>query len=122
MYWDLIGAAKFPPAFPQLFSSCSLPSLQKEMLMHHPIPENIYREHIFQAMLRMRNENMDQSNALKGPAILYEGHYYNCKLIIAWANLYANGEKLDTHPRTFTTYDAQAYLDEKKFQIVPHLH
>ena len=82
-----------------------------------PIPQNIEREHIFQAMLKIAREGIPNKRKGRDWAVDYEGVMYPCKLLISWANLYANGYELDPHPSNFTTYIAQNYLLAKKFNI-----
>lgn len=83
-----------------------------------PIPPNIEREHIFEAMLRIEREGIPPRRGEREWAVDYYGVIYPCKLLISWGNLYANGEELDPNPRNFTTYMAQDYLIEKQFNII----
>jgi hypothetical protein len=85
-----------------------------------PIPDNIKREHIFQAMLKIEREGIPPRREPRKWAVDYEGTIYPCKLLISWGNLYANDEELDPDPNNFTTYDAQEYLTEKKFNVIPY--
>lgn len=85
-----------------------------------PIPDNIEREHIFQAMLKIVREGIPPRRRAREWAVDYEGIIYPCKLLISWGNLYANGEELNPNPNIFTTYDAQEYLIEKRFNIIPY--
>ncbi|MGN6400884.1 MAG: hypothetical protein ACTHMD_10540 [Flavisolibacter sp.] len=84
-----------------------------------PIPENIEREHIFQAMLKVKREGIPAKRGHREWAVLYENEIYPCKLLISWANIYANGQELDPDPSNFNTYLAQDYLSSKQFEIVP---
>ena len=84
-----------------------------------PIPNNIEREHIFQAMLKIEREGIPPRRGAREWAVNYEEVIYPCKLLISWGNLYANGIELDPDPNNFTTYDAQDYLIEKQFNIIP---
>lgn len=83
-----------------------------------PIPNNIRREHIFQAMLKIKRENIPPGRQARQWACTYEGDIYPCKLLISWANIYANGSELDPNPNNFQTNMAQDYLSELGFQIV----
>ena len=83
-----------------------------------PIPNNIKREHIFQAMLKIEREGIPPRRGAREWAINYEGTIYPCKLLISWGNLYANGVELDPNPSNFTTYDAQEYLIQKQFNTI----
>jgi hypothetical protein len=83
-----------------------------------PIPNNIEREHIFQAMLKIHRDRVPPRRGPREWAVEYYGEIYPCKLLISWANLFANGEELDPDPNNFTTDSAQAYLRLKGFNIV----
>lgn len=85
-----------------------------------PIPNNIEREHIFQAMLKIEREGIPARRGAREWAIDYEGIIYPCKLLISWGNLYINGEELDPDPNNFNTYDAQEYLLGKGFNVIPN--
>lgn len=82
------------------------------------IPQNIEREHIFQAMLKIEREGIPPRRGPREWATQYEGNIYPCKLLISWANIYANGIELDPDPKVFTTYMAQEYLHKKGFTNV----
>jgi hypothetical protein len=84
------------------------------------IPDNIEREHIFQAMLKIEREGIPARRGSREWAVDFEGVIYPCKLLISWGNLYANGEELNPDPNNFTTYDAQEYLIKKRFNIIPY--
>ena len=83
-----------------------------------PIPENIHREHIFQAMLKIERDGIPKYRGAREWAISYENRIYPCKLLISWGNLYANGEELDPDPANFNTYKAQEYLENKQFKVI----
>ena len=83
-----------------------------------PIPNNIKREHIFQAMLKINRDGIPPKRGIREWALLYENDTYPCKLIISWANIYANGEELDPDARKFQTYMAQDYLKYLGFTII----
>lgn len=82
-----------------------------------PIPENIEREHIFQAMLKIEREGIPPRRDAREWALQYEEMIYPCKLLISWGNLYANGYEFDSD--NFITYEAQQHLSDKGFQIIP---
>jgi hypothetical protein len=83
-----------------------------------PIPNNINREHIFQAILKLKKEGVPPKRGAREWALHYEGDDYPCKLLISWGNLYANGVELNPDPNNFTTYTAQDYLKSLGFEIV----
>jgi len=82
------------------------------------IPSNINREHIFQAIIRIEKEGIPARRYAREYAMWYEEKEYPCKLIISWANIYANGKELDSNPKVFNTYMAQDYLANKGFKII----
>jgi hypothetical protein len=83
-----------------------------------PIPNNINRENIFQAMLKINREGIPPGRQPRQWAVQYEGKIYPCKLLISWANIYANGVELDSNPNNFQTYMAQDYLKNLGFNII----
>ena len=83
-----------------------------------PIPDNIEREHIFQAIIKTNREGIPPRRGPREWAVNYEGEVHPCKLIISLANFYVNHEELD--PNTFITYEAQEYLMGKGFTIIPY--
>jgi hypothetical protein len=84
-----------------------------------PIPENIQREHIFQAMLKIQRDGVPPKRGPRQWAVEYEGVIYPCKLLISWGNIYINGEELDPNPNNFTTYMAQDHLMKLRFTVIP---
>ena len=83
-----------------------------------PIPNNILREHILQSIKKIKREGIPTGRASRVWALHYEGENYPCKLVISWANIYANGEELDPDPNNFQTYMAQDYLKALGFSTV----
>lgn len=84
-----------------------------------PIPNNITREHVFRAIIRIIKEDVPDKRDFRKWALEYDGDLYPVKLVISWANVYPNGEELDPSPDNFTTYMAQRYLKKLKFNIIP---
>jgi len=80
-----------------------------------PIPKNINRENIFQAMLKIHREGVPPERQSHKWAVQYEGEIYPCKLLISWANIYANGVELDPNPSNFQTTMAKDYLTNLGF-------
>ncbi len=83
------------------------------------IPSNIKREHIFQAILKIKREGIPSKRHAIKWTLEYESEIYPCKLLISWSNLYANGYELNPDPNNFQTEMAQDYLKELKFKIIP---
>ncbi len=83
-----------------------------------PIPDNIKREHVFQAIIKTDREGIPPRRNALCYSLVYAGKEYPCKLIISRANLFINGEELDPDPRNFTTYHAQDYLEKLGFTII----
>lgn len=48
------------------------------------IPTNIEREHIFQAMLKIKRDSIPVHREAREWAIIYEDEVYPCKLLISW--------------------------------------
>ena len=83
-----------------------------------PIPTNIYREHVFQAMLKIKREGIPNYRKPKKWGLLYENEIYPCKLLISWGNLFANGTELDHNPKNFQAHMANNYLSKLGFEII----
>lgn len=83
-----------------------------------PIPDNINREHIFRAIIRVINEGVPPHRNMINRALEYDGNLYPIKLIISWANVYPNNEELDNDPNVFTTNSGQVYLENLGFTVV----
>ena len=58
-------------------------------------PENITREHLLQAITRIDQEGITGHIQLSTYDVLYDGKPYPPKLLVSWANIFANGEELD---------------------------
>ena len=83
-----------------------------------PIPHNIKREHIFQAILKIKKDGIPPRRGIREWGLEYEDETYPCKLLISWANIYANGEELDSDATNFQTYMAQDHLKSLGFTII----
>ena len=83
-----------------------------------PIPINIFREHVFQAMLKTKREGIPKRHNLRKWGLQYENEIYPCKLLISWGNFYANGEELDYNPNNFQAQMANKYLANLGFEII----
>jgi len=84
-----------------------------------PIPNNIQREHIFQAIIRIHINGVPVGRQGRNWALEYDGNLYPCKLLITWGNIFANGVELDPNPNNFQSNMAIEYLINLGFQIVP---
>jgi 5-methylcytosine-specific restriction protein B len=82
------------------------------------IPPGIQREHIFQAMIKIKRTGIPTRRDAREWAAVYEGDQYPCKLLISFGHFYAFGSELDPNPSNFNTYMAQDYLSDLGFQII----
>ena len=83
-----------------------------------PIPKNINREHIFQAIIKIEKEGIPNNQNLQKWALNYDGKNYPVKLIISWSNIFANKEVLDINPNNFQSQSAKSYLEKLGFNVV----
>ncbi|RYE24767.1 MAG: hypothetical protein EOP51_06290 [Sphingobacteriales bacterium] len=83
-----------------------------------PIPLNITRQHILQAIAKINVDGVPPKRGARRWALQYEDTLYPCKLVISWANIFANNQELNPNPNIFTTDNAQEYLTSKQFLIV----
>lgn len=82
------------------------------------IPKNITKDHILSAIKRIDSEIIDAKRKERKWAVEYNHKIYPCKLIISYANVFANNGELDPSPNVFTTYMAQDYLKKFNFKII----
>lgn len=59
------------------------------------VPQNITREHILKAIERIDREGIPSNAYSSTHDVLVEGKSYPPKLVISWANIFANGEELE---------------------------
>jgi len=59
------------------------------------VPNNIVIEHILKAIKRIDDEGIKKGAHSTTYDLLHEGRRYPPKLVVSWANQYANGEELD---------------------------
>lgn len=83
-----------------------------------PIPTNINREHVLQAILKINREGVPNRRSARNWFVRFERRDYPCKLLISWANIYANGEELDPNPSVFISITARTYLENLGFEII----
>lgn len=79
-----------------------------------PIPENINREHIFQAIIQLNKNQLTRTQWV----LLYDNNFYPVLKIIYKSNLYANGEELKPDSNKVITYMAVRYLINLRFEIM----
>lgn len=61
------------------------------------LPENIRKEHILKAIQKIQEEGIPANAHSSSYDLLYQGERFPPKLVIAYANIFANGEELDRH-------------------------
>ncbi len=83
-----------------------------------PVPTNITREHIFQAIIKLNLENHPSTNKLQTWALEYEDFLYPVKRILSEANYFANGNYIDNSPNNFQSQMAVDYLNNLGFKIL----
>jgi hypothetical protein len=84
------------------------------------IPNNINRNHILKAIKKINKEGVPPKRGPRKYAMEFDAKLYPCKLLISWANIFANKIELNCHASIFNTYMAQDYLIHLKFKIVPY--
>jgi hypothetical protein len=79
------------------------------------IPKNITREHLLSAIEMIDNEGLPK-NRDSDYYVIYNGKEYPPKVIISFANIFANTLQLDSH--SFNAVEARKYLKKFEFDIV----
>ncbi|MXV38037.1 hypothetical protein GO491_05005 [Flavobacteriaceae bacterium Ap0902] len=82
------------------------------------IPTNITREHVLRAIQRVDREGIPPRRNSRKWFLEYDKELYPVKLLISWANEFANGEELDSDPNVFILDMARKYLESLDFTIV----
>ena len=59
------------------------------------IPSNITKEHFLKAFDKIDKEGIPANGHSSTYDVEYEGNYYPPKLVVSYANLFANGKELD---------------------------
>lgn len=82
--------------------------------------DTITREHILQAIQKIREEGVPNHAQSAMYDVLYEDERFPPKLVVSYANIFANGEELDRNsfPGGKNT-ECFHLLEDKGFQIVP---
>jgi hypothetical protein len=83
------------------------------------IPENITRKDLLQAIERIDREGISANAHSSTYDVIHEGKAYPPKLVVSWANEFANGEELDR--ASFAggkDTDCFKLLEREGFQIV----
>jgi hypothetical protein len=83
-----------------------------------PVPTNIKREHIFQAIIKLNLENHPSTNKAHTWCLEYENFLYPVKRLLSEANFFANGYHIDNSPNNFQSQMAVAYLNNLGFRIL----
>jgi hypothetical protein len=81
-----------------------------------PIPTNISRDHIIKAISRINNEGVPKARNYRIWAMKQTNKLYPCKLIISWANSFANSEELESN--LFIAHEANDYLTKFGFTVI----
>jgi len=84
-----------------------------------PIPDNITKSHLLQAIEKIDKEGIPNDGDSQYYNVLYDGKNYPPKLIVAYANLFANGEILNR--ASFSGgLNTQCFklLEENEFKII----
>jgi hypothetical protein len=83
-----------------------------------PVPTNITREHIFQAIIKLNLKNHPSTNKIQTWALEYENFLYPVKRLLSEANYFANGHYIDNSPNNFQSQMAVDYLNNLGFRII----
>ena len=80
------------------------------------IPSNITSNYTIKAMEKIDKKGPPPKRGARNWAVLYNGKKYPCKLLISWANEYANGSEFNS--KLFVTDEARLYLTSLGFTII----
>jgi len=81
-----------------------------------PIPRNITREHVLQALKEIDEKGVPEGKASRTWFLLYGEKRYPPKYVISLANKYANGYELSSSE--FITRESVSYLSRLGFEVV----
>lgn len=82
------------------------------------IPPNITREYIIQAIKEIETKGYPEKNESRKYDLLFNGKSYPLKIILSYANKYANGTLLDVSKFSGGEQYANKFLKERGFNIV----
>jgi len=60
-----------------------------------PLPKNITKDHLIEAIEKIDNEGIPPNGRSSTYDVIYKGKRYPPKLVVSYANLFANGKELD---------------------------
>ena len=94
------------------------PPIQKRRLKLR-IPQNITREHIIQAIEEIKKIRWPPRNKSTTYDLFYEGEKYPPKIVVMYANKYANGELFDVSKFSGGKDTTNKFFNDRDFEIVP---
>jgi hypothetical protein len=94
------------------------PPIQKRRLKLR-IPQNITREHIIQAIEEIKKVRWPPRNNSTTYDLFYEGEKYPPKIVVMYANKYANGELFDVSQFSGGEDTTNKFFRARGFEILP---
>jgi len=94
------------------------PPIQKRRLKLR-IPQNIRREHIIQAIEEIKKVRWPPRNNSTTYDLFYEGERYPPKIVVMYANKYANGELFDVSQFSGGEETTNKFFRARGFEILP---
>jgi hypothetical protein len=83
------------------------------------IPKNINREHIIQAIEELKKVRWPQRNNSTTYDLFFEGERYPPKIVVMYANKYANGELFDVNKFSGGEATTNKFFRARDFVILP---
>lgn len=99
-------------------SEVGLPPTQKRRLKL-TIPKNISREHIIQAIAEIKKVGWPPRNNSTTYDLFYEGERYPPKIVVMYANKFANGELFDVSKFSGGEETTNKFFRARGFEIIP---
>ena len=99
-------------------SEADNPPIQKRRLKLR-IPQNIRREHIIQAIEEIKKVRWPPRNNSTTYDLFYEGERYPPKIVVMYANKYANGELFDVSQFSGGEDTTNKFFRARGFEILP---